>query len=168
MRIRRGLLFLVIFNVSVASVEEQRLGIEKIHMHFQNYAYVEDFEQFGLKDYWQSPDEFNLRRQGDCEDFAIAKFFELEKFGNTTQQLHYVMTPQGAHMVVSVFDGVERQILDNNKSRIYPLDGERELDFIWGFDRDSVWIGKDKNDSRSTYPMNIEKFKRIINEVDSK
>lgn len=156
----------VVVNVSVASVGERRLGIEKIHDYFQRYSYAEDIEQFGVNDYWQSPTEFNLNQRGDCEDFAISKFFELESLGYESQQLHYVMTPQGAHMVVSVFDGERRQVLDNNSSRIYPIDEDHDLDFIWGFDRRSIWVGGVKSNSVSTYPMNIEKFKRIINEVD--
>jgi hypothetical protein len=33
--------------------------------------YVSDVEQFGEKDYWQPPDEFEKTKAGDCEDFAL-------------------------------------------------------------------------------------------------
>ena len=33
--------------------------------------YVSDQELFDKLDYWQPPDEFEKRRQGDCEDFAL-------------------------------------------------------------------------------------------------
>lgn len=33
--------------------------------------YVSDREQFGKDDYWQSPEDFEKSRKGDCEDFAL-------------------------------------------------------------------------------------------------
>lgn len=33
--------------------------------------YVSDKELFDKEDYWQPPDEFERRKQGDCEDFAL-------------------------------------------------------------------------------------------------
>jgi len=34
-------------------------------------TYVSDEEQFGEKDYWQPPEQFEESRKGDCEDFAL-------------------------------------------------------------------------------------------------
>jgi hypothetical protein len=33
--------------------------------------YVSDREQFGMRDHWMSPEEFEQTRQGDCDDFAL-------------------------------------------------------------------------------------------------
>lgn len=33
--------------------------------------YVSDQEQFGERDYWQPPEEFEKTKKGDCEDFAL-------------------------------------------------------------------------------------------------
>ncbi len=33
--------------------------------------YVSDLEQFGQRDYWQSPELFEELKRGDCEDFAL-------------------------------------------------------------------------------------------------
>ncbi len=33
--------------------------------------YVSDEEQFGSKDYWQPPEDFESSQKGDCEDFAL-------------------------------------------------------------------------------------------------
>jgi hypothetical protein len=43
--------------------------------------YVSDKEQFGKNDYWQPPDEFEKRRQGDCEDFALWTWRQLLNLG---------------------------------------------------------------------------------------
>ena len=33
--------------------------------------YVSDEEQFGERDYWQPPEQFEKSKKGDCEDFAL-------------------------------------------------------------------------------------------------
>jgi Bacterial transglutaminase-like cysteine proteinase BTLCP len=33
--------------------------------------YVSDREQFGMRDHWMPPEEFEQTRQGDCDDFAL-------------------------------------------------------------------------------------------------
>jgi hypothetical protein len=43
--------------------------------------YVSDKELFGKKDYWQPPDEFEKRRKGDCEDFALWTWRQLLSLG---------------------------------------------------------------------------------------
>ena len=34
-------------------------------------TYVSDQEQFGQRDYWQPPEQFEENKKGDCEDFAL-------------------------------------------------------------------------------------------------
>jgi hypothetical protein len=43
--------------------------------------YVSDEEQFGKKDYWEPPDQFEETRQGDCEDFALWAWRQLLHMG---------------------------------------------------------------------------------------
>jgi len=43
--------------------------------------YVSDEEQFGKRDYWQPPDEFEKRGKGDCEDFALWTWRQLLNLG---------------------------------------------------------------------------------------
>jgi hypothetical protein len=60
-------------SVSVASVEEVQewlLGCE----------YQTDTEQFG-RDHWQHPSEFEMRRVGDCDDFAVWAWRKLIELG---------------------------------------------------------------------------------------
>jgi len=59
--------------------------LEKLEIvnHFFNsrIRYASDIEVWGVKDYWATPLEFLCRNAGDCEDFAIAKFFTLKEIG---------------------------------------------------------------------------------------
>jgi predicted transglutaminase-like cysteine proteinase len=43
--------------------------------------YISDREQFGKDDYWQPPDEFEKRKKGDCEDFALWTWRQLLNLG---------------------------------------------------------------------------------------
>lgn len=43
--------------------------------------YVSDKDLFGRDDYWQPPEEFEQKRQGDCEDFALWTWRQLLEMG---------------------------------------------------------------------------------------
>src|SRR5579864_1503566 len=43
--------------------------------------YVSDKELFGKNDYWQPPEEFEKRKKGDCEDFALWTWRQLLDMG---------------------------------------------------------------------------------------
>ena len=43
--------------------------------------YVSDKELFGKPDYWQPPEEFERRKAGDCEDFALWTWRQLLSMG---------------------------------------------------------------------------------------
>jgi predicted transglutaminase-like cysteine proteinase len=46
-------------------------SIEDIHKFLRKCRYMSDQEQFGVKDYWMPPEEFEKKCQGDCDDFAL-------------------------------------------------------------------------------------------------
>lgn len=43
--------------------------------------YVSDKELFGKDEYWQPPEDFEKRKKGDCEDFALWTWRQLLKLG---------------------------------------------------------------------------------------
>ncbi len=43
--------------------------------------YVSDKELFGKDDYWQPPEEFETRKKGDCEDFALWTWRQIVNMG---------------------------------------------------------------------------------------
>jgi hypothetical protein len=42
---------------------------------------VSDEEQFGRKDYWMPPEDFEQRKKGDCDDFALWTWRQLMGMG---------------------------------------------------------------------------------------
>ena len=47
----------------------------------QRLAYMEDIDNWGVQDYWASPLESLGKGAGDCEDYAIGKYFTLTSLG---------------------------------------------------------------------------------------
>lgn len=55
--------------------------LEDVRRFLQSCRYVSDEMQFGRRDYWMPPEEFERRRQGDCEDFALWTWRQLMHLG---------------------------------------------------------------------------------------
>lgn len=99
--------------------------IEAVNTWVNAHPYVEDWANWGLPDYWETPEEF-LTRGGDCEDFAITKYFSLVRLGFSPADLRIVVVKdeklQMFHAVLSVQRaGAETVLLDNQAAQIVPM-----------------------------------------------
>jgi len=88
--------------------------IKQINKQYNDeYTYISD----GLNDVWLSPDEFFDVKEGDCEDFAIAKYYEL---------LHQGIAPEDMEIVIVAIksDGTIHAVLRvfGYKDKAYTLD----------------------------------------------
>lgn len=84
---------------------------------FMNEApYITDIRNWGVADYWASVREF-LRKDGDCEDYAIAKYYTLKALGFAPETMRVVIVQdlnlETAHAVLAVYLEGEALILDN-------------------------------------------------------
>jgi hypothetical protein len=59
--------------------------LEEIREFLRGCKYVSDKELFDRDEYWQPPDEFEQRKQGDCEDFALWTWRQLLDLGYGTR-----------------------------------------------------------------------------------
>lgn len=55
--------------------------LDDVRRFLQSCRYLSDEVQFGRRDYWMPPEEFERRRQGDCEDFALWTWRQLMHLG---------------------------------------------------------------------------------------
>jgi hypothetical protein len=62
-------------------LSKQCSSIEELRRFLSKCKYVSDEEQFGTSDYWVPPDEFEKRKKGDCEDFALWTWRQLMNMG---------------------------------------------------------------------------------------
>jgi predicted transglutaminase-like cysteine proteinase len=113
----------------------------------------EDSAIWGKPDYWATPLETLGRAEGDCEDFAIAKYATLKQLGIPAEKLRltYVKAriggPQStlvqAHMVLSYYPAPDDEplVLDNLIGDIRPASRRADLTTIFGFNAEGLWIG---------------------------
>jgi len=113
--------------------------LEHVNQKYQPgpvYQYVED-----QVDYWQSPDEFEESKAGDCEDFAIAKFFALKGVVKDKGKLslaHVSLANGQQHMVCMYGD----MVLDIRTSLVVDIKHRPDIaQLIYKFNEDSLTIG---------------------------
>ena len=98
--------------------------LEQVHAAINRQPYREDMEQFGRDDLWQTPLAFVVRG-GDCEDFAIAKYFVLKLLGFADPDLRIAVltSPERneVHAVLLARVGVVWLVLDNREDGPRPL-----------------------------------------------
>ena len=128
--------------------------VRDVHQFFnQKLKYVEDAELWRQADYWATPLESMAKGAGDCEDFALAKYFTLRELGVAPQKLRmiYVRARIGgpaspitqAHMVLAYYAAptAEPLVLDNLISSIKPASQRGDLQPVFSFNADGIWVG---------------------------
>lgn len=97
--------------------------VKGVNSYFNKWPYRLDKGNYGTSDYWASPPEF-LRKSGDCEDFAIAKFYGLKDLGFTEQEMRVVALKDTirniGHAVLVVYLDGEALVLDNQTNMVWP------------------------------------------------
>ncbi|MDX1369019.1 transglutaminase-like cysteine peptidase [Pseudomonas sp.] len=105
----------------------------------EQVRYGEDQDLWGQPDYWASPLETLELGAGDCEDFALAKYFTLRLLGISEQSLRLVYTTlastKQAHMVLGFWsdDGAAPLLLDNLNMQILPIIERLDLQMQFAF-----------------------------------
>jgi predicted transglutaminase-like cysteine proteinase len=115
-------------------------------------AYREDIDNWGVEDYWASPLEALGKGAGDCEDYAIGKYFTLVALGMPHSKLRMVYVrasipdaPKGyvPHMVLAYYPQADAEplVLDNLQPEIR-LAGQRpDLAPVFSFNAEGLWQG---------------------------
>jgi len=84
-------------------------------------------------DHWATPKEFLLEGYGDCEDYAISKYFTLLELDIPKEKLYFgvveVKGPNTSHMVLLYLENKNATplVLDNLSFRVIPLTKRKKL-----------------------------------------
>lgn len=122
---------------------------ESVNVFFNGARYESDGLGCDEVDRWATPLEFITRDAGDCEDFAIAKYFTLRAAGIDMGRLRLlyakVLPGRMPHMVLAYHPtpDAEPQILDNLTSQINPLSECGYLVPVYAFNEARVWLFRD-------------------------
>ena len=140
-------------SLATAAALDEPGRLQAVNQFFnRRIVFRDDAAVWGQVDYWASPIETLNQGQGDCEDFAIAKYFSLLALGVPGNRLRLVYVraqiggAQGvvqAHMVLAYHPGPEAEplILDNLIGEIRPASRRPDLAPVFSFNGDGLWQG---------------------------
>ena len=105
-----------------------------------------DAAQWCVEDYWATPVELIANHGGDCEDFAIAKFYALRALGMADAQLRMVFARierggvRGTHVVLAYYASPEAEpmLLDNLDKKIVQAATRSDLTPMFSFNLTDV------------------------------
>lgn len=111
------------------------LQMEKVNDYFNQLVNESDRVVWGEEDYWATPKELILQGRGDCEDFAIAKYFALKTLGADPSKMMILIVKADGRPELHVVLGVKQpsseiMILDNLSWKIVPLGKRKDLKIV--------------------------------------
>jgi len=151
------------------TVQEQLAAVNQFFN--QRVRWKTDLEIYGAEDFWATPAETLGRGTGDCEDFTIAKYATLRHLGVPAEQLRltYVQlkvtnTRSQAHMVLAWYPSPNTTplILDNANPRILPASQRRDLQPIFSFNSEELWLGNSRASTSASPSSRISQWRQMI------
>jgi predicted transglutaminase-like cysteine proteinase len=131
-------------NPPPATVREK---LNLANQFFNNrMIFLDDKVVWRKTDYWATPIEFLRKGKGDCEDYALAKYFTLRQMGVPAEQLRmtYVkaLLLNQAHMVVTWYSRPDAipLVLDNLNPTILPATERSDLLPVYSFNGEGLWL----------------------------
>lgn len=132
-----------------------RTKLDKVNTFFNSrIRFANDVDVWGSQDYWATPIEFLCKGAGDCEDFAIAKYFTLKAMGMSDEKLRitYVKAVQYNihHMVLTYYSTPETEplVLDNLVDSINSASKRPDLVPIFSFNGSGLWMAKQRGQGK--------------------
>lgn len=117
--------------------------LDAVNRFMNRHRYVTDIVNWGVEDYWETPNEF-VTKDGDCEDFAIAKYYSLRAMGVEQDSLRIVVLQDlnlrvGHAVLVVLVDG-KAWVLDNQVERVIEADRIRHYKPYYSLNEKSFWL----------------------------
>lgn len=129
--------------VSVQDTTDPAELLKAVNQYMNRSPYILDPVNWGIPDYWATPDEFFLK-DGDCEDYAISKYITLKRLGYDPKKMRLVILQDEnlrvAHAVLAVdIDGVFH-ILDNQVDAVLPDNKILHYRPVYSINEENWWL----------------------------
>jgi predicted transglutaminase-like cysteine proteinase len=137
----------------------------------RSVSYGTDREVWGVNDYWATPLETLARGRGDCEDFAIGKYFSLVEMGVPSEKLRLTfvkaLSLNQAHMVLAYYPSQTDQplILDNLEPRIKLATERRDLLPVYAFNNHGIFLAKAPQQKSAQSPKLLSRWSDVSERV---
>jgi predicted transglutaminase-like cysteine proteinase len=131
----------------VARLKGKPLGLQlhEVNTLINARRYVLDKDNWSDPDYWATPYEF-LRKNGDCEDYAVAKYMALKTVGVPVQNMRVAVVwdskSNSGHAALVVYVGDEAFLLDNLIPSVVRADTVRHYRVIYSINETGWWLHK--------------------------
>lgn len=125
--------------------EPSNVKLATINNHLNKAAYITDIANWQQSDYWATIQQF-FNKEGDCEDYAIAKYYSLKYLGFSADQMRIVIVQDTnlniAHAILAVYLDDKIWILDNQISQIITDDKIAHYVPLYSINETAWWLHK--------------------------
>lgn len=130
-------------------------------------AYGTDRDIWGVDEYWATPQQTLASGRGDCEDFAIGKYFTLVRMGVPSEKLRLTFVKElrrnQAHMVLAYYAAPDAEplILDSLERRIRPAGERRDLLPVYAFNDHGIFLSKTPQQKSGQPPQLLSRWSDV-------
>ena len=156
--------------MKVISTLSKKKQLQEVNFYLNGLLPQYDAITNNKEDVWATPKEFLTVGCGDCEDYAIIKYYSLIRLGFDEKKLFLTIVKDkytnGYHMVLSYFQTPNSSplVLDNLSFRILPLKKRIDLKPILFFNNSGVY--KIKNGKLQKTAKRYKKFTELQQKVE--
>ncbi|WLG46465.1 cysteine protease LapG [Pseudomonas sp. FP1740] len=141
------------------------------HFFNQQLSFQDDTRIWHQTDYWATPVESLIKAAGDCEDYALAKYFSLRHLGIPSEKLRitYVkaLTQNQAHMVLTFYSSptADPLVLDNLIDEIRPASQRKDLLPVYAFNAEGLYLPGANGGKRSSDSKKLSRWQDVLKKM---
>ncbi len=117
--------------------------IAAVNDYVNALPYITDMDNYGVEDHWATVEDFLEHNGGDCEDYALAKYFSLIELGFTPDQMRLVILydadKNADHAVLAMTHNDKIEILDNQYSSVRDAQTISNYKPIYAISQEQWW-----------------------------
>jgi predicted transglutaminase-like cysteine proteinase len=154
--------------------QPEREQLRAVNSFFnQQLSFQDDTRIWGQTDYWATPIESLIKGAGDCEDYALAKYFSLRNLGVPSEKLRitYVkaLSQNQAHMVLTYYasPGAEPLVLDNLIGEIRPASQRKDLLPVYAFNAEGLYLPGVNGGKRSSDSKKLSRWQEVLKKMQA-
>ncbi|QVM86960.1 transglutaminase-like cysteine peptidase [Pseudomonas lalucatii] len=147
---------------------DERSKLEAVNDFINNaVAFGDDLDIWGEEEYWATPLQTLTRGRGDCEDFAIGKYFTLVRMGVPSDKLRLTfvkaLSRNQAHMVLTYYPTPNAQplVLDNLERDIRPAAERGDLLPVYAFNHHGIFLAKSPQQKSRQSPRMLSRWSEL-------
>ena len=154
--------------------QPEREQLDAVNRFFnQQLSFQDDTRIWRQTDYWATPEESLIKGAGDCEDYALAKYFSLRQLGVPSEKLRitYVkaLTQNQAHMVLTFYSNpaAEPLVLDNLIGEIRPASQRKDLLPVYAFNAEGLYLPGANGGKRSSDSKKLSRCQDVLKKMQA-